>query len=157
MSYFRLSRLPAMLTGVLLLNLIGCSDAPTTYPTQGKVVLPKGDVRQLAGGILECRLENETRATTFGNIAEDGSFQLQTLHRGKRLNGAPAGAYKARIVIDRDSDQGRVALDPRFASFDSSGLSLQVPATGELTVTLAAGSSSSGGRGPGPKPPTSVE
>lgn len=151
MFNFQDGRGPAILAALFLVSLVGCNDAPRTYPTKGKVVLPKGDVRKLAGCLIECKLEGEDQAISFGNIEEDGTFHLKTLHKGQHLEGAPEGDYQARIVSDRDDGQGQL-LDPRLQAFDSSGLSFRVPSETDLTLSLTPPGGSTPRRPGSPQP-----
>jgi hypothetical protein len=75
-----------------------------------------------------------------GQIQEDGSFELETLQGGAVLKGAVEGTYKARIVLaDDDIGQRNLAakaIPPRYLQFEKSGLSLQVPATENVSLKI---------------------
>lgn len=122
--------------------LAGCSDGGVkTHPVQGKVGLKDGDVALLTGSHVELRHETDETLRPSGKITAGGNFAVETLHQGQLLNGAPEGKYKARIILGDESDEGvpkRPAnlLHKRFLDFDTSGISLAVPAS-NYTVQLS--------------------
>ena len=122
----------------------GCGPAgPKTYPVRGKVELAGGDARNLAGATVEAAMDADPSVRASGVIAEDGSFALETLHAGVILKGAREGTYKARIILgDADDDRQarrrqREALNSKYTKFETSGLSFQVPAEGDVVLKLA--------------------
>jgi hypothetical protein len=122
--------------------MIGCDGvAPATYPVSGKVVLPGGDVSQLAGSHVEAVQANDLRVLASGEVQDDGSFMLETIFAGQKLEGAQSGEYQVRIVLsdeDRGSKRRRgQVIASRFTRFDKSGLSLSVPTTEFVTLMLA--------------------
>src|SRR5262245_41165848 len=87
----------AAVVALALLGLTGCGgEALKTYPVRGRVVFADGDVAQLAGGHVEFMLESDPTVRADGKIGPDGSFVLRTQHKGRMLNGAAEGAYRAR-------------------------------------------------------------
>lgn len=131
-----------VLAGLSLMGVSGCGlKTPRTAAVTGKVELEGGDVRQLAGGHIEAVLASDRRIQAFGEIQEDGSFRLETVHAGKVLSGARKGDYLARIVLS-DEDTGSSqrswqVLDRRFSQFKTSGLSFQVPMSGEVIFKVS--------------------
>lgn len=124
------------------LALFGCGpDLPTTYPVEGKVQFPGGDLKLLHGSNVEAALVNDRKVRASGEIGEDGGFKLQTLYKGQVLPGAIEGKYQVRILLNDDNRkrqwQAYGALAPRFMKFDESGLSFDVPASGTVTLVLA--------------------
>lgn len=127
---------------VLALGLFGCGPGgPRTYPVKGAVELVEGDVKQLAGNHVEAALTTDPSVRASGEIQPDGSFRLETIHAGTILKGAREGQYQVRIILADDdpaSLRRRYAtLATRFLRFQTSGLSLQVPATGDLTLKVS--------------------
>jgi hypothetical protein len=109
-----------------LLGLTGCG--PKMYPVQGKLVWPDGStVKELAGGTVVFHRENPPLSVR-GEIKADGAFQLTSTTEG---DGAPPGDYRV-FVTEALPEQGdgvppRV-LDPKYHSFESSGLTFTVKA-----------------------------
>jgi len=127
---------------VALMGILGCRrGGPQTFPVKGKVELPGGNVSHLAGSHVEAILASDPKVRASGEIQQDGSFRLETLHNGRILPGAREGNYQVRIVLtDEDSASNRRAaktIAPRFLSSTTSGLSLQVPPPGEVTLKVS--------------------
>jgi hypothetical protein len=131
--------------GALLFMLLaaGCGgNSLKTYPVRGKVSLADGDVKLLRNGHVEFMLESDQTMRASGKIGPDGSFVVQTQHKGVLLTGAPAGAYKGRIILSDEYDEPAAKRPPRpvhkrFLDFKKSGLKLTVPTDGEITVTVS--------------------
>jgi len=124
-----------------LLLLTGCDDnLPRVYPVTGKLVLAGGDAKQLAGHFVEAVLEGDPNVRASGPIGPDGGFTLETLHAGVVLKGVREGKYQVRILRAEEDDDGKKLKKPpiatRFQQFQTSGLSLAVPATGDVTLEL---------------------
>jgi hypothetical protein len=131
----------AVLVGAVLAGALGCGiRAPRTHEVNGRVEFAGGDVRQLAGGHVEAVLADDRSVQAAGEIREDGTFSLTTVHAGKTLAGARPGKYLARIVLsDEDSSarQRRQVPARRYSQYDTSGLSFEVPAEG-VTLRVSA-------------------
>jgi hypothetical protein len=90
-----------MAWGLLLaLAAAGCGGShepapPATYPVTGKVRYKDG--RPFGGGTIQFLSAGEPALTMTGEIAEDGTFQVETLFRGKRLPGAVAGPCQVLV------------------------------------------------------------
>ncbi len=126
---------------VAALILSGCSDhLPRTYPVSGKLVLAGGDAKQLAGHHVEAVLEGDTNVRASGPIDPDGGFTLETLHAGVILKGVREGKYQVRILRGEEDDDGKKLRKPpiaaKFLQFQTSGLSIVVPASGDVTLEL---------------------
>lgn len=126
----------------LLLGIFGCgSGGPKTYPIQGNVTLEGNDVALLAGSHVEAALLNDPTLRASGIIEPDGTFRLETRHEGAIVRGAREGKYSVRIVLSDDDrnilKQAARAVAPRFFDFKTSGLTLDVPATGSVVLALA--------------------
>ena len=136
-----MSALRLLLLFPLLLLATGCgSSGPATHPVRGQIQLGSGDAALLAGHSVEVALETDPTIRAYGEIREDGSFALETLQAGELQTGALEGKYLARIVLsDDDPVQSRrvaAAIDTRALDFKTSGLSIQVPATGAVTLPI---------------------
>jgi hypothetical protein len=118
----------------------GCGSK--TYPVEGKVVFSDGKAAaELAGGSVVFE-SHATRISAAGEIRPDGGFRLTT---EKKDDGAPPGKYKV-IVTPPDPDtaqddrpQGRrkPLLDPKFHSFEKSGIEVTVePRRNQINVTV---------------------
>jgi hypothetical protein len=128
------------LAAVLLLAA-GCGGGPEVHPVRGRIVLKDGDVGRLADAHVEFELRGAPKVRADGLIAPDGRFEVQALHRGQVLKGMPAGTYWVRLVLDDESKGAKKArplpVSRQFLRFDTSGLSVTVPAPGDVTVTVA--------------------
>ena len=125
-----------------LLALAGCADnAPKVYPVSGKVTLTGGDAQKLVGHHVEAVLEGDPTVRASGLIGPDGAFTLETLCAGQILKGAQEGKYQVRILAADEDDNGKKLKKPPVAkkhfAFESSGLTLQVPANGDVALELS--------------------
>lgn len=128
--------------GVVLLGILGCgTGGPKTYPIQGNVTLQGSEVALLAGSHVEAALLSDPTLRASGVIEPDGTFRLETRHAGAVVPGAREGKYSVRIVLSDDDrnilKQAARAVAPRFFDFKTSGLTLDVPATGSVVLALA--------------------
>jgi hypothetical protein len=124
-----------------LFILTGCDDTPQIYPVTGKVVLTGRDAKQLAGHYVEIVSETDSDVRASGPIDAEGGFTLETLHAGVILKGVREGKYQVRILKGDEDNEGKKLRKPpiaaRFFQFQTSGLSIVVPTTGEVTLELA--------------------
>ncbi len=136
-------RAAGVAAALALFALVGCgSGGPPTHAVRGKVVVEGGDIKPLVGSSVELELESDPKVRASGPIHEDGSFELGMLHEGKSLVGALAGKYRARIVPGgEDEDLAKWAkrrpIHPRFEDFKTSGLTITVPPSGDITLKLS--------------------
>lgn len=126
----------------LSVSLAGCSSqAVKTHPVSGKVEIKDGDVSILTKSSVQLQSESDEFVLPSGNIDASGQFVVKTIYQGKMLPGAPAGKYKARIILADESDEGVPKrkgnpIHPRFLEFRTSGLSITVPSS-EYTISLS--------------------
>lgn len=107
----------------------GCGeDHPPTYPVRGRVTYADGT--PLARGWIELEPVSRVPAVTArGQIQADGTFELTTFESG---DGAVAGKHRAAVVVPLPEGAGddpralELAIDPRFNSFETSGLEFAV-------------------------------
>ncbi len=131
-------------TAAALLAAIGAagcgSGGKGTYRVQGQIQLAAGDNRLLAGHSLEAALESDPHVRTYGVIDADGHFVLESLLDGVIRQGALPGRYRARLALsDDDPELRRQALESipkRFLQFETSGLTLEVPAAAPITLAV---------------------
>lgn len=147
---------------VAALTAGGCGGSLKTHTVRGKVVLEGGDVKKLAQGYVELQRTGEPATRSSGEIMEDGSFELTTLHEGHVLSGVPEGTHAVRIVLPGDQEDedastgdpndddeapafrpkvkkaGKPVIHPRFRKFNTSNITIQVPTEGEVTITVSA-------------------
>jgi hypothetical protein len=127
-----------------LFSLGGCGESgPKMYPVSGKVALAGGsDAQKLAGHHVEAALDSEPTVRASGVIGADGTFTLETLHAGTIFKGAREGTYHVRIVPGDEDDNGKKLKKPPVAAkhlkFETSGLTFQVPASGDVTLEFSA-------------------
>lgn len=136
-----LAHIAATTLGVAVLT--GCGESgPPLHPVVGRVELKGGDVSQLAGSSVEVVLASDSRVRGFGAIQPDGKFRLESLQVGEVKPGVLQGEYSARIIPNTEDEatQTRVAksIAKRYLKFETSGLKVSVPATGEVLVPIAA-------------------
>ena len=127
----------APIVGLLLAPFCaGCKEA--TYPVTGKVVY--ADTKAPIPGGLGIWFES-TKAPEYvrssGVINADGTFALSAAEFD---TGALAGEHRIRFtpLLMGESPVDAVArvMHPKHYDFDTSGLSVQVKATGENTFTI---------------------
>lgn len=126
--------------GLAVCLAAGCGGAPATHPVKGTILFDRGDVRLLAGGSLICQNQQDPLIQATGDIAEDGSFELQTNWKGKVLPGAVAGDYRAWITLPTEdgSEQHhfrKIGIDPLFLA-GTSPLVIRVPAEQEVVLNV---------------------
>jgi hypothetical protein len=130
----------AVLFAVATCGMCGCADRSGMSPVRGRVTLAGGETAQLAGHTIEAALSTDRTVRAFGVIDRDGRFSLETLDHGTVKRGAREGTYVVRVVLTREGD-GRdppPPFAPRFQEFETSGLTLQVPAKDEVRLELTA-------------------
>jgi hypothetical protein len=128
---------------LMLLGLVGCgSNGPKTHAIAGRIELQGGDVAQLTGSTLEVSLVSDPTVRGFGEIQPDGSFRLQSLQAGELRTGVLEGRYTARIIPNDEDGESRKratkAIAPRYLKFETSGLSVESPGSGEIVLSIAA-------------------
>lgn len=121
------------LFGILTLSLgfaAGCGGPPKTYLVHGTVVFPDG--QPLTRGTVEFEALNQNKPiTASGEIAKDGTFQLGTFAPN---DGAIAGEHRVAVIsdyqigtgVERPGELPPPQLDPKFASFKTSGLKFTI-------------------------------
>ena len=114
---------------LFFLTAVGCSDHLPTYPVAGKVEFTSGGPVHVGTVELKSRQHG---VQARGQIQPDGSFTLTTYKDG---DGAVAGTHDcvvAQFVMaegiagHRPSTIG--VIDRRFASYSTSGLSIEISA-----------------------------
>lgn len=115
---------------LLLAATLGCSDRLDTYPVTGKVEFATGGAVHV--GTIELK-SREHGVQARGPIQSDGSFVLTTYQDG---DGAVAGMHDCvvvQFVMTEDVEGLRSStigvVDPRFGSYATSGLTIEVSAT----------------------------
>ena len=122
-----------------LLVAAGCGQSgPKTHAVAGSVSLAGGDSAQLAGHYVEAALSTDPTVRASGVIGPDGRFKLETLAGGRVQKGAPEGTYGVRLILSDDDGVARPKVSPRYLRFETSGLSIQVPAKDDVQLELAA-------------------
>jgi hypothetical protein len=130
---FRVRRFIAAAILASLGTVTGCGRPK--YEVKGVVAYDDGTPFS-GGGIVAMEAEIDgKRIMARGAIGPDGRF---TLASQRPDDGAFAGTYRVRVlpqvVIDGPPTKG---LDPRFQSFDTSGLSFEVGSgKNEFTISL---------------------
>lgn len=139
MARFSITAIDPRLAAALLVAA-GCSGGPTTYPVTGRIVYERGDVRLLAGSSVICQNQEQPLIEGRGDIKEDGTFELQTVWKGRILPGLVPGPYRAWISLtSEDGGEERqfhkTQIDPRYLSSNSDFV-FHVPAADEVILTV---------------------
>src|SRR5438874_4708862 len=96
--------------------VVGCGSAShmaAPLPVEGFVKWEKGAMAtELEGGLVEFEKDGSVAATAA--LTGDGSFKL--------LKALAAGTYRVRVVAPANPARKGAEMDPRFQSFDTSGL-----------------------------------
>jgi hypothetical protein len=111
-----------------------------THTVQGKVILKDGNIEDLRESHVEFELESDSTVRGSGLIAGDGRFSAEMLHKGQVLRGLPPGQYRGRIVLSDEgpaSKKGRSVIARRYRDFKTANVSIAVPASEEVLVTVA--------------------
>lgn len=127
---------------VLLLSTVGCSSG--YYPVTGKVTYTDGSPMVEGTVIAETTTADGKLVSVQGIIEKDGSFVMGTKSAG---DGVLPGKYRAMVMPpglgDAELAEGKLpAVDSKFGSFDSSGLSFEAtqgPTNVEFKVTRPRG------------------
>ncbi|MFO0799453.1 MAG: hypothetical protein U0804_18445 [Gemmataceae bacterium] len=129
------------LPATLAIALAGCSSPDGLQPVTGTVTVPGGPA-VLAGSTVEVALESDPTVRASGTIEPDGRFTLDSLKDGSVRRGAPEGTYKARIILGDDDpalqQKAAKAVPARYGRFETSGLTVRVPAAQPVTLAVAA-------------------
>lgn len=113
----------AILLVVIAIACCGCGGR--MQPVQGVITYSDGaPAKDLAGGTIEFDSLEESLSAR-GAIEADGSFQLTTLHEN---DGVPVGKYRVLIAMPGPTgdEKVRVILDPKYSSFETSGLTVEI-------------------------------
>ena len=126
---------------IALAFVLGCGNSgPRTYPVNGTIVLPGGEVEPLVGHNIEASLDTEPTVRASGVIEAGGRFKLETIQGGEVVKGAREGTYKVRLILSDDDAASRKlakkAVPARYFQFDTSGLTLQVPTSEDLKLEV---------------------
>ena len=142
MITMRLAIITQAIPIVAVVALMGCGSAdPVTHPVTGRLQLNDGNIQLLAGSHVEAALTSDSTVRASGVLDDDGSFRLETFRSSHPLDGTIEGIYQVRVVLADDDPATRrraaKALAPRFLHFKSSGLSLEVPARGDVVLQVS--------------------
>jgi hypothetical protein len=121
-------QLPCRLTAfaLFLAMATGCGSGKTA-PVGGKVVFKDG-TPLTAGQVVFRPVDEKLQVSARGDIEQDGTFILGTYKDG---DGAVPGKYQALInppprPKKREKAIGKPIIDPRFSSYETSGLEFEV-------------------------------
>ena len=137
------SRILLPFTVIGLATLAGCG-GPSVEPVRGQVKIADGSsVAAVANGHVELESTANKQVRASGKINTEGQFEVQSQIDGKLLKGALPGSYRARVIPPQggdDTDTPRPANAPRvarkFQDFETSGLTVEVPAKENVTLTI---------------------
>lgn len=93
------------LLGASIVFLGACTNRtplPKTYPAGGTVAY-KGGV-PMSGGVVLLNSADDPMLRVMGPIGADGRFTLTTVKDDAKADGAPAGQYKATILLPMARD-----------------------------------------------------
>src|SRR5262245_48305197 len=114
-----------------LLAALGCGGR-RLYPVRGKVTFPDG--QPLSGGQVVFESVDDPTMSARGEIQSDGTFRMGTF---KDSDGVLAGRHRVLVVppLGPNPDKPVRVIDPRFQSFDTSGLEYTAPDE-EFNITV---------------------
>ena len=122
---YHTSRMSLFALMCVIVTLVGCGGSDRAYPVSGKVVYTDG--RPVVAGTIEFEsVDRQPKINARGIIQADGTFRLGTFADG---DGAVAGKHRAIVmwpVRTEDHDPGPSDVDPRYSSYDKSGLEFTV-------------------------------
>jgi hypothetical protein len=123
-----------------LLVICGCGQAGPqgrpAVPIDGKIVFVRGGEASSLGecqGRIELQSVEQPDVLAFGEVQEDGTFHVATLEDGVAREGAIEGTHRVRLDLD---DSAQHLVDPRFMSFETSGLVVKVPSEEPIEVKV---------------------
>jgi len=125
---------------VVVLSVVGVSgcggSGPTTHPVAGRVEVSGGNAAQLAGHHVEIVRTDDSTVRAAGVIDESGRFTVETLDAGQRRSGAREGTYHARLILADEGDgRPKPKVPKKYLDANTSGWTVQVPPTGDVTLT----------------------
>ena len=131
--------LPAPLALLAAVLLAGCSGpaGPATVPVKGKLVfLRGGQAKTLADrqGIIEFASLSQPGVRAFGEIREDGSFELISVQGGAGRAGAVPGEHRVCLRLDATARQ---FVAPQFLDLQHSRVIANIDAaTKEIVIPV---------------------
>lgn len=127
----------------LVLAAVGCeSDKLKTYPVTGRVVYKgSGEAAvKLAGGSVYLEsVADPKNVQATGQIEEGGVFALGSVVHGKSVEDVLPGEYRVRVrppTNDNTKRPARGLIDPRYQTFDKSGIRLTIAAGANPEVVI---------------------
>ncbi len=138
MSQLNISR---VVLGFAFVGVVGCGPSgPQLHPVVGKVVPADQEVADLAGCSIEIVDTANDANRGFALIQPDGQFVVESLQAGEVKQGVLDGVYKARIILNDEDQASRKraanAVATRYQKFETSGLEISVPSSGEVVLPV---------------------
>ena len=124
--------------------IVGCSEAPKTYPVRGIVRFPDGKLLQSGSIEFEGAIDRKERVVARGMVGADGSFVLGTYTVD---DGAVLGEHRVVVISDQIIgnsierpellEERPQQLHPKYRDFNRSGLVFTVePKENEFLVEV---------------------
>lgn len=129
----------SLLVGILLAGCSSRAAGPATVPVKGKLVfLRGGDARTIGErqGIIEFASIDHPGVRAFGEIQEDGSFQLISVQDDQASVGSEGivpGAHRVCLRLDATS---REFVAPQFLDLERSKIVAQVSGNEEIVIQV---------------------
>jgi len=109
---------------------VGCSSQQQPSLT-GKVVHKDFSDFKFSEDSIELQSVTNPTQFAYGQLAETGDFEVESLSDGKIVKGAPAGKYRVRFVISDDDIEHKKELiskiDKRYLNHELTGWNVEVP------------------------------
>ncbi|MFZ4081648.1 MAG: hypothetical protein ACOYKN_10490 [Pirellula sp.] len=126
-----MSMILKLLTGVLIASgVCGCSGEKQSALT-GKVVYKDGSEMMFHSDSIELQSVSNPQHFAYGQLSEQGEFEVESLISGEIVRGAPAGKYRVRFIVSDDDIVHKKDLlskiDKRFLDYETSGWNAEVP------------------------------
>lgn len=125
----------AVTAGLLLCCLSGCGPSePRTYSVTGKVALRGGNVEKLQGWSVQFQSVADPDMRAIGDIGQDGTFKAMSIVNNRGKEGVVEGEH--RLCIVNLLAPNATLINPKFKTFESSGITVTVPLEKELVITV---------------------
>jgi len=114
----------------MFLALTSCSrgpQGPDTIPVTGQIIFTRGGPAKILAdrqGIIEFESIAQPGVFAYGDIQEDGRFELATVTDNVKKSGAVLGEHRVRLRLDESAGQ---FVDPQFVDWHQKKITITGP------------------------------